>query len=111
MTDLPLEISATEAQQLLDSSSSILLLDCRNQDEYDLVHIENSTLIPMDQVTIRTGEIGELKKERIVVYCHMGVRSLMVCRWLRENGFPNTQSMAGGIDAWSVAVDPTLRRY
>jgi len=110
MNELPLEITVTEAQRLIESESEILLLDCRNQDEYDFVHLAGATLIPMDEITTRCDELKS-ESDRIVVYCHMGVRSQMVSRWLRENGFPAAQSMAGGIDAWSLEIDPSIRRY
>jgi rhodanese-related sulfurtransferase len=47
----------------------------------------------------------------LIVYCHHGVRSLNVVNWLRNQGVEDCQSMAGGIDAWTLAVDPTVPRY
>ncbi len=111
MTDLPIEISVDDTQQLVESDSAVLLLDCRNPDEFKFVHLPNATLIPMDEITTRSEELTKSEADRIVVYCHMGVRSRMVTQWLRENGFPAAQSMAGGIDAWSVQIDTTLPRY
>jgi rhodanese-related sulfurtransferase len=49
--------------------------------------------------------------ERLVVLCHAGVRSMNVTVWLRNQGFEQVQSLRGGIDAWSVEVDPTVARY
>jgi rhodanese-related sulfurtransferase len=49
--------------------------------------------------------------ERLVVFCHAGVRSMNVTVWLRNQGFEQVQSLRGGIDAWSVEVDPTVARY
>lgn len=55
---------------------------------------------------------AELKPEaHIVVYCHHGVRSLGAVNWLREHGFQQAQSLAGGIEEWARLVDPTLARY
>jgi rhodanese-related sulfurtransferase len=45
------------------------------------------------------------------VLCHMGMRSMNVTVWLRNQGFEQVQSLRGGIDAWSVEVDPTIARY
>jgi len=45
------------------------------------------------------------------VFCHHGVRSLSVVDWLRRQGVENCQSMAGGIDRWSLEIDPAVRRY
>jgi rhodanese-related sulfurtransferase len=54
----------------------------------------------------------ELDPDRpIVVLCHHGQRSLSVAMWLREQGFDHAQSLAGGIDAWSRTIDPTIPRY
>ena len=50
-------------------------------------------------------------KADVVVYCHHGVRSLNVANWLRQQGIPNVQSMDGGIDVWSLTVDPSVPRY
>ena len=47
----------------------------------------------------------------IVAYCHLGMRSLSVAHWLREQGFERAQSLAGGIDAWSSQIDPAIPRY
>lgn len=46
-----------------------------------------------------------------VVYCHHGVRSLNVAAWLRQQGLDNVRSLAGGIDGWSLLIDPSLPRY
>jgi rhodanese-related sulfurtransferase len=50
-------------------------------------------------------------EEPLVVVCHHGVRSMNVTVWLRNQGFENAQSLRGGIDAWSVEVDPNVARY
>ena len=47
----------------------------------------------------------------LIVYCHHGVRSLNVVNWLREQGVSGCQSMAGGIDRWSLQIDPSIPRY
>ena len=111
--ELPLEISIEDAQTAIArNTDELLLLDCRNQHEYDFVRLDDSVLIPMDEITTRVSELQvHQAKPTIVVYCHMGVRSGMVTQWLRQNGFPQAQSLAGGIDAWSVHVDPKLPRY
>ena len=51
------------------------------------------------------------QQEHLIVYCHHGMRSLRVAQWLRHNGFVNTQSMRGGIDAWADLVEPDMARY
>ena len=109
--DLPLEVAPAEVKRMLDASENIVLLDCRELDEHETVHIKQATLLPMSELADRVAELAAHRDERIVVHCHHGGRSLRVTRWLREQGFPAVQSMAGGIDQWAVEIDSTLPRY
>ena len=115
MNVLPHEISPAELQQLREADaeqeSPFLLVDCREQEEYDLVHIDGARLLPMSELVERRQELAGLEDRRIVVYCHMGVRSYNVVAWLREQGFQQTQSLQGGIDAWAVEIEPVMKRY
>jgi len=87
----------------------LVLLDVREPFERDLAVIEPSLHIPMGEVPDR---VGELPKDReIVVYCHGGVRSAMVAGFLESQGFGSVGNLSGGIDAWSVHVDPKVPRY
>ena len=105
------EISVQEVKQLRDRQESFLLLDCRNQDEYDLVRLESAMLIPMHELPDRVAELQDHQASRIVVYCHLGGRSQMVTDWLRQQDFAYVQNMTGGIDAWAEEIDRTLPRY
>lgn len=88
------------------------LIDVREPSEFAVSKIEGAVLIPMRQIP---GEIQEIETRAdeapLIVFCHHGVRSLNVVHWLREQGVANCVSMAGGIDAWSATVDPTVPRY
>jgi rhodanese-related sulfurtransferase len=108
---LPIEIDVHSVQQLQQSGTDFLLLDCRKPEEYATAKIAGSTLIPMQEIQQRVGEISDDVNRHIVVHCHHGGRSLRVTQWLRESGFPNVQNMTGGIDAWSLEVDPSVPRY
>lgn len=108
---LPREISVQQVKQLQEQGDDLLLLDCRETDEYDLVRIAGATLMPMSEIAGRVSELQPHRERRIVVHCHHGMRSLQVTDWLRRQDFPHVQSMAGGIDAWSVEIDPQLPRY
>lgn len=109
--ELPLNIDVEGVRNLGEPGAAYLLLDCREQPEYDLVHIAGSTLIPMSELGERAGELTPHKNRRIVVHCHHGGRSLKVTHWLRSQGFTQVQNMAGGIDAWSEKIDPKLPKY
>lgn len=108
---LPLEIDVQSASRLLAESNDVLLLDCREQAEFDFVRIAGSTLLPMSEIAQRAGELAPHRERHIVVHCHHGGRSLEVTLWLRQQGFPRVQNMAGGIDAWAVQIDSSLPRY
>ena len=91
-----------------------LLLDCRRPDEWQTARIEGAVLFPMDQIGGRLEEIEDVagdKDRPIIVYCHHGRRSLRVTAELRQAGFTDVKSMAGGIDVWSMDIDPGVPRY
>jgi len=104
------EIPANELKDKLDSKEALTLLDVREPWEYATAHIEGSKHIPMGEVPTRAHQ--ELDpEEHIVVVCHHGVRSLNVAHWLRQQGFENAQSLRGGIDQWSRAIDSKVPLY
>ena len=109
MSDVPLELGPEELSQLLDGPNPPRLLDVREPAEHAHVHIAGSTLIPLNEMPRRVGELD--RAAPIVAYCHHGVRSRHAAQWLRAQGFAHVQSLAGGIDAWSARVDPSLPRY
>lgn len=95
---------------LRDPSSRLLLVDCRTADEHRTARIEGATLIPMSEMGSRVEEL-RAHDGPIVVHCHHGARSLKVTAALRQAGFDDVKSMAGGIDLWSIDVDPSAPRY
>jgi rhodanese-related sulfurtransferase len=109
---LPFEISPQEVKQRLDAGEKLHLIDVREPHEYAQARIEGSELIPMRSVPAALQDLDARADEApLIVYCHHGVRSLNVVQWLREQGVDACTSMAGGIDAWSVVVDPAVPRY
>jgi adenylyltransferase/sulfurtransferase len=91
-----------------------LLLDVREAPEASFVSLPDSVLIPLGQLPDRLDEVAELAGGRdgsIVVYCHHGVRSARALETLEKAGFTRARHLTGGIDAWSVQVDPELARY
>ena len=109
--ELPVEIDVDSVHTMIQDNESILLLDCREQNEFDMVRLDGATLLPMSEIQQRAGELEEHRNRRVVVYCHHGGRSLQVAAWLRGRGFEKAQSMSGGIDHWAVEIDPSLPRY
>ena len=111
MSELGLEISVAETKALLDSEADFYFMDCREQNEWDYVSIEGAELLPMSEIQGRIDELESQKERHIVIHCHHGGRSLQVAQWLRQQGFAQAQSMAGGIDVWSQELDGSKPRY
>ena len=86
-----------------------LLLDVRENWEFETCHIEGSTQIPMHLIPIRAGEIDD--GQEIVCICHHGARSMQVAAFLERNGFENVTNLTGGIHAWALQVDPAMPKY
>lgn len=109
-TEVPIDIDVHEVRNLL-ASGDIVLIDCREQDEWNTAKIDGAILMPMGNWANEIEQLEALSGRHLVVHCHHGGRSLRVTRWLRENGFPDAQNMSGGIDAWSQLIDPDVPRY
>jgi rhodanese-related sulfurtransferase len=109
---LDYEIATQDLKRLLAATGpeNPIVIDVREPWEHKTARIEGSTLIPMGDIPSRAFQ--ELDPEaHIVTVCHHGVRSMNVAVWLRGQGFEKAQSLRGGIDAWSVEIDPAVPRY
>ncbi|MHB8565864.1 MAG: molybdopterin-synthase adenylyltransferase MoeB [Nitrososphaerales archaeon] len=98
-----------QLEQELKSGKKILMLDVREPHEYEIVHIKDSKLIPLGQLAERVSELDSA--DEIVAYCHMGGRSAKATDFLRSLGYKKVRNLEGGVEAWSVDVDPSLPRY
>ena len=103
------EISAEEVKRKLDAREPMILLDVREPHEYEISRIDSARLIPLGELPTRMDELE--RETTIIVHCHSGVRSAHAVQLLRAAGFARAINLAGGIDAWSVEVDPTVPRY
>ena len=107
-----MEIDVTELDSRLKAGETIALIDVREPWEHEVSAIAGSRLIPMRTIPHKLQEIRESGAQLVVVYCHLGMRSFQAVRFLREHaGIANAVSLAGGIDAWSRQIDPSLPRY
>jgi rhodanese-related sulfurtransferase len=109
-------ITAKELTQWLNpsvgtsfTSKQPIVLDVREQWEWDLAHINPSVHIPMGQITSRFSELDT--NTAIVCVCHHGMRSMQVAIFLERQGFSSVFNLTGGIDAWSNDVEPNTARY
>lgn len=108
---MPGTISPVELAELLIHQNKVFLLDVRLPAEHELATIENSTLIPLHELPQRWNEIQVTPDQKVVIYCHHGVRSWHAALFLEQQGFQNLYSLDGGIDAWSLEIDPSIARY
>jgi len=102
------ELEPRELAKRLREAPAPLLLDVREPWEWSVGRISSAQLIPMGRLE---SEVDALRRDAdIVVYCHHGMRSAVGAEWLRNQGF-RARNLLGGIDRWSVEVDPTVPRY
>ncbi len=107
----PIETNVQTLSELLQENADFLLLDVREPSEYETARIEGSMLLPMGQLRERFDELEPFRHRHIIVHCHHGGRSMRVTEALRHHGFTQAQNLAGGIDAWSLEIDPKIPRY
>ncbi len=105
----PLEKDVLELAERRAAGENPLVLDVREPAEYAWCRIEGSTLMPLDQLPARMGELD--REVEILILCHTGVRSLAAADYLRAQGFARAFSLAGGIHRWSLLVDSTVPIY
>ena len=105
-----LEFSPTQLKKYLSSAEKPpLLLDVREQWEYDITHLSNSLLMPVSEVQPRLNELD--MEQEIVVICHHGIRSAQIVGLLTNAGFKRVINLRGGIDAWAKEVDSSIPIY
>lgn len=104
-----LQISVQQVAERLKSQPRPKLLDTREQPEFDIVHLPGSVLVTQE-VLDDLLQNGDRNAEMICI-CHHGIRSLNAVRFLRQQGFVNCRSMRGGLEAWALEIDQTMRRY
>jgi adenylyltransferase/sulfurtransferase len=96
------------AARLRDGPGPILI-DVREPLEWRISNLPEAQLIPLAELPGAVASLDPLAE--YVVYCHHGMRSAAAVAWLRDRGFTRVRNLTGGIDRWSLEVDPTVRRY
>jgi adenylyltransferase/sulfurtransferase len=105
------EIDAHELAERIAGGEKPLLVDVRQPWEHELVHLPGDVLVPLPELPARAGEIRPAPGQLVVCYCHHGVRSLHAVLVLAAAGLADAVSLRGGIDAWSLQIDPRVPRY
>jgi rhodanese-related sulfurtransferase len=104
-----LEITPAAVKARLDGGEKLVLIDVREPWEHQLCRIEGATLIPLGTLAASLQTLPDV--DELVCYCHHGMRSLDAATWLRFQGIEKAKSLAGGIERWSVEIDPNVPRY
>ena len=104
-------VSAFEVHRRRARGEDFLLLDVRSPEEFERARIEGATLIPVQELEGRLLELAPHRDRPIVVHCHHGSRSRRACELLAARGFSRVEDLSGGIEAWSLTVDPSVPRY
>jgi rhodanese-related sulfurtransferase len=107
VAESPLEITPQDLRERLDQ---VRIVDVREPWEYQTCRLSGAESIPMGEIPAALPRLDGDEKP-LVVYCHHGVRSLRVANWLRQQGIEQVSSLQGGIDRWSLEIDPAVPRY
>ncbi len=108
------EISVEELQKrLLAQEPNLQLLDVREPQEVAIAHIKGFVNLPLSQFVDWADKILDRfdPHAETLVLCHHGIRSAQMCQWLVAQGFTNVKNIAGGIDAYSSRIDPSIPQY
>jgi len=105
----PRRIAPRDLRDRLARGDDLCLLDVREPQEFEFARLDGSVLIPRGELHAR---LDELDPERtIVCICHHGIRSLQAAAFLVSHDFPDVMNLEGGLDRWSIEVDPAVPRY
>ena len=98
------QITPGEAKRIMDSGDEHIILDTREQDEFDAGHIPGAILIPYTEIENKAEEILPDKEAQILVYCRSGRRSKIASESLAQLGYTNVKEFGGIID-WPYEVE------
>jgi rhodanese-related sulfurtransferase len=105
-----MNITPTELKARLDRGEKFRLIDVREADEWAVARLPRAELIPLSQFQQRAA-VELSPDEPLILYCHHGMRSGRAQGYLKAQGYADVLNLAGGIDAWALQVDPTMKRY
>lgn len=95
----------------LNAKDNFLLLDVRTEKEVQLAAIQPSMHIPVQELPERLHTLEEWRAKEIICLCHHGIRSAAACTLLESAGFLHVRNLVGGIDSFSIEIDPNIPRY
>lgn len=103
------EVDTLQAMNLINRNDA-LLVDVREQSEFDSGHIINSKLMPAGKLKERVGELERYRKRPIILVCRSGSRATPIASWLGKQGFGQVYLLSGGVQAWQKAKLPLEKK-
>jgi rhodanese-related sulfurtransferase len=104
------QLNVSELKQWLDENrTDFVLLDVREPWEAEVCTLPDAVLMPMGQIPNRVAEVDT--EQKVVVFCHHGIRSQQVAYFLQHAGLENVYNLRGGIDAWAKEIDQQMATY
>ena len=107
--DGQIRIAPRELADLRQKNSPMRLLDIRTREEWEAARIEGSILFTQDVMNEMLARWP--REELLVIYDHTGAKSMDAAAYFLGHGFTQVRALYGGVDAWSIEVDPSVRRY
>ena len=107
--DASILIKPTDLAKRLAKGEDIRLVDIRSREEFEAVHIDGSVLFTQPLMQEILGSWNN--DQRFVMIDHQGKKGLDAAAYYLGHGMPNVHALRGGIDAWSLEVDSSIRRY
>jgi len=104
-----MDVSPRQLKDELTRGKRMVLLDVREDYEWEICHLAGSVRIPMGEIGDRVGEIDP--EAEIVTICHHGSRARQVAHFLRAEGRTRVRTLTGGVEAWATEVDRGMARY
>jgi adenylyltransferase/sulfurtransferase len=105
------EVTPRDVKGMLDRHDQFMFIDCRLPNEFAITNIEGAKLIPLQSLGQRLSELKGHEAEKVVVFCRSGARSMQFSQILRQQGFKDVKSMAGGILLWNKDINPGGPQY
>jgi rhodanese-related sulfurtransferase len=103
-------LTTAQVKAKLDRGDTFRLIDVREEGEYAAARIEGAELLPLSRAQEWLAQLAP--DEELVFFCHVGGRSQQVASYLaHQRGFTNVANMVGGIEDWSLRIDPAVPRY
>ena len=110
-TSTPLEITADELATSLAGTAPPVLIDVREQWEFDICALPGSRLLTLGALPSHIDDLQLLEDKDVVMICHHGVRSLRATLFLHSTGLKQVRSLKGGIDRWARTIDLSMPVY